>query len=62
MDEDKVAVIVDNIKTYLRDLEYKDVIGKEGSERLRGELVTVINVAIAPVRAHTVLFKDLIIQ
>ena len=62
MDEDKVAVIVDNIKTQLRDLEYKDVIGKEGSERLRFELLNVINFAIAPVKAHTVLFKDLIIQ
>ncbi len=61
-DETKLALIVDNIKTQLRDLEYKDVIGKEGSERLRFELLNVINFAIAPVKAHTVLFKDLIIQ
>jgi flagellar basal body-associated protein FliL len=61
-DELKAALIVDNIKTQLRDLEYKDVIGKEGSERLRFELLNVINFAIAPVKAHTVLFKDLIIQ
>ena len=61
-DEAKMALVVDNIKTQLRDLEYKDVIGKEGSERLRFELLNVINFAIAPVKAHTVLFKDLIIQ
>lgn len=61
-DELKAALIIDNIKTQLRDLEYKDVIGKEGSERLRFELLNVINFAIAPVKAHTVLFKDLIIQ
>ena len=34
-DEAKMALVVDNIKTQLRDLEYKDVIGKEGSERLQ---------------------------
>ncbi|PIW30681.1 MAG: hypothetical protein COW30_01510 [Rhodospirillales bacterium CG15_BIG_FIL_POST_REV_8_21_14_020_66_15] len=61
-DETRMALVVDNIKTHLRDLEYKDVIGKEGSERLRFELLNVINFAIAPVQAHTVLFKDLIIQ
>jgi hypothetical protein len=38
------------------------VIGKEGSERLRFELLNVINFAIAPVKAHTVLFKGRIIQ
>ena len=61
-DEDLQIKIVDNIKTQLRDLEYKDVIGKEGSERLRFELLNVINFAIQPIRAHTILFKDLIIQ
>lgn len=60
--EDLQLKMVDNIKTQLRDLEYKDVIGKEGSERLRFELLNVINFAIAPIRAHTILFKDLIIQ
>lgn len=61
-DETKTAEILDGIKTHLRSLEFQDLQGKKGSERLRFELLSVINNALAPVKAHTILFKDLIIQ
>lgn len=61
-DETAQAEIVDGIKTLLRGLEFEDLQGKKGSERLRFELVNVINHAVAPVMIHTILFKDLIIQ
>lgn len=61
-DATKTAMIVDGIKTHLRGMEFKDLQGKAGSERLRYELLNVINHTLAPVQAHTILFKDLIIQ
>ena len=58
----KQAKIVDGIKTYLRGMDFQDLEGKKGSERLRFDLVTVINHAVAPVQIHTILFKDFIVQ
>ncbi|MEK9673049.1 MAG: flagellar basal body-associated FliL family protein [Rhodospirillaceae bacterium] len=58
----KQAEIVDGIKTHLRSLEFRDLQGKAGSERLRFELLQVINNKLAPASAHTILFKDLLIQ
>ncbi len=36
--------------------------GKEGSERLRFELVQIINNLIQPAKIHTIYFKELIVQ
>lgn len=54
--------IMDGILTHLRDQERQNVVGKEGSERLRFELVQIIQQIIQPAQVHTVLFKDLIVQ
>ncbi len=61
-DEVKTTEVLDSIKTHLRGLEFQDLQGKTGSERLRFELLNVINHTLAPVKAHTILFKDLLIQ
>ena len=42
--------------------ERQHVVGKEGSERLRFELVQIIQNIIRPAKVHTILFKDLIVQ
>lgn len=54
--------IMDAILTHLRGQERQHVVGKEGSERLRFELVQIIQNIIRPAQVHTVLFKELMVQ
>ena len=54
--------VMDAILTHLREQERQHVVGKEGSERLRFELVQIIQNIIRPAKVHTILFKDLIVQ
>lgn len=56
------AQVHDAILTHLREQERQHVVGKEGSERLRFELVQVINNQIQPAKIHTVYFKELVVQ
>lgn len=56
------AKVHDAILTHLREQERQHVQGKEGSERLRFELVQIINNQIQPAKIHTVYFKELIVQ
>ncbi|MBO6519886.1 MAG: flagellar basal body-associated FliL family protein [Rhodospirillales bacterium] len=54
--------VMDAILTHLRGQERQHVVGKEGSERLRFELVQIIQNIIRPAKVHTILFKELIVQ
>lgn len=56
------AEVMDAVLTHLRDQERQHVVGKAGSERLRFELVQIIENVIKPAKVHTVLFKELIVQ
>ena len=56
------AEVMDAVLTHLRDQERQHVVGKAGSERLRFELVQIIENVIRPAKVHTVLFKELIVQ
>lgn len=56
------AQIHDAILTHLREQERQHVVGKDGSERLRFELVQVINNQMQPAKIHTIYFKELIVQ
>lgn len=56
------AQVHDAILTHLREQERQHVVGKEGSERLRFELVQVINNQIQPAKIHTIYFKELVVQ
>ena len=56
------AQVHDAILTHLREQERQHVQGKEGSERLRFELVQIINNQIQPAKIHTIYFKELIVQ
>ncbi len=60
--QDEEARVMDAVLTHLRDQERQHVVGKAGSERLRFELVQIIDNLIQPARVHTVLFKELIVQ
>ena len=60
--EDNQDLVMDGILTHLRGQERQHLVGKEGSERLRFELVQVIENKLKPIKVHTVLFKELVIQ
>jgi flagellar basal body-associated protein FliL len=60
--QDAEMQVMDAILTHLRGQERQHVVGKEGSERLRFELVQIIQNIIRPAQVHTVLFKELVVQ
>ncbi|MEQ8322240.1 MAG: flagellar basal body-associated FliL family protein [Rhodospirillales bacterium] len=60
--QDAEMQVMDAILTHLRGQERQHVVGKEGSERLRFELVQIIQNIIQPARVHTILFKELVVQ
>lgn len=54
--------ITSGLQTRLRELTPEEVAGAAGSERLRLEVLGVINRAIAPASARTVLFTQLVVD
>ncbi len=54
--------VVDQIRTYLRDQQRQDMVGKAGTDKLRGELTEIINHAILPAKIQSILFKEFVLQ
>ena len=54
--------IIDNFQVYLRELRVEDLRGSGGIYRLREELLTRVNTAVAPVKVRDVLFKEMLVQ
>ena len=54
--------IMDNFQAYLRELRIEDLKGAVGMYRLREELLSRVNTAVAPVKVHDVLFKEMLVQ
>lgn len=54
--------IMDNFQVYLRELRIEDLKGSAGMYRLREELLTRVNAAIAPAKVQDVLFKEMLVQ
>jgi len=54
--------ILDNFQVYLRELRLDDLRGSAGMYRLREELLARVNAAVAPVKVHDVLFKEMLVQ
>jgi flagellar FliL protein len=54
--------IIDSVRTYLRDQERQDLVGKQGTDKLRGDLTNIINGVIMPAAVHSILFKELVLQ
>ncbi len=54
--------VVDNFQIYLRELRPDDLRGSAGLYRLREELLTRVNQAVAPVVVRDVLFKEMLVQ
>ena len=54
--------VVDLFQTYLREMRPEELRGSAGTYRLREELVTRANIAVAPARVVDVLFTELLVQ
>jgi len=54
--------ILDAVQQHLRSRERQDLVGREGSDRLRNETRRVINELIAPEQINSVLFKKFVLQ
>ena len=54
--------IIDSFQSYLRDQARADLVGKAGAERVRLELLTIVNDLMAPARARNVLFNKILLQ
>jgi flagellar FliL protein len=54
--------VVDLFQTYLREMRPEELRGSAGTYRLRGELITRANIAVAPARIVDVLFSELLVQ
>ena len=54
--------IIDSVRTYLRDQERQSLVGKQGTDKLRGDLTNLINGVIMPAAVHSILFKELVLQ
>jgi len=60
--QDKEPAILDAIQSYLRGKTREELAGEAGAERLRGELLVMINQRIAPAEAKDILFKTFLID
>jgi flagellar basal body-associated protein FliL len=49
--------VIDAVLAHLRTQRRDDLAGEAGAERLRSNLLAVINGEIAPAQARTILFK-----
>jgi flagellar FliL protein len=54
--------IQDLFQTYLRDMRPEELRGSAGTYRLREELLTRVNIAIAPAHATDILFVEVLVQ
>jgi flagellar FliL protein len=54
--------VIDSFQVYLRELRIDDLKGSAGMYRLREELLTRVNAAIAPTKINAVLFKEMLVQ
>lgn len=58
----KMAKVIDAFQIYLRELRKSDLEGSAGIYRLREELLRRVNIAIAPSRVESILFKEILVQ
>ncbi len=54
--------VIDLFQTYLRETRPEELRGSAGTYRLREELITRANIAVAPARVVDVLFSELLVQ
>lgn len=58
----KQVKIVESVMLHLRSLERQDLVGKAGADRLRADLIAIINRFASPGKIEGVIFKEFILQ
>ncbi len=59
---DREPKIIDRIQQFLRSRERQDLVGKDGAEALRTEIVLILNATIKPAMVQNVLFRSFVLQ
>lgn len=54
--------ITESVRSYLRDRERSELVGRKGEERLRFDTTQIINKLIAPSKIDGILFKEFVLQ
>ena len=54
--------ITEAVRSYLRDRERSELVGRKGEERLRFDTAQIINTLIAPAQIEGILFKEFVLQ
>ncbi|MEQ8665932.1 MAG: flagellar basal body-associated FliL family protein [Rhodospirillales bacterium] len=54
--------IIDRVQRLLRNQTRLDLTGAEGSERLRADIVIIMNQTLDPAQVHNVLFRQMVLQ
>jgi flagellar basal body-associated protein FliL len=57
-----LVAILDGFQAHLREQERADLVGKDGTEKLRAVFLDIINKAAEPAKAHNVLFREFLLQ
>ena len=60
--EQKEPEIVARVQAHVRQLERGELVGQAGSDRLRQDVLAIVNAEIAPVRAQNVLFTQFLLD
>ena len=60
--QSKQIKLMETVQLHLRSLERQDLVGKVGSDRLRADIITIINRKIKPGKIEGVIFKEFILQ
>lgn len=60
--EEQMPRVIDNFQVYLRELRVEDLSGSAGLYRLREELLTRVNTAVASGQVKDILFKEMLVQ
>lgn len=58
----KMSRVLDAFQVYLRELRRSDLEGSAGVYRLKEELLRRVNLAIAPAKVDSILFKEILVQ
>jgi len=54
--------LMEQVILHLRDQDRQDLVGKAGADKLRFDLVNIVNNVIAPSRIHGITFKEFVLQ
>ncbi|NQW01399.1 MAG: flagellar basal body-associated FliL family protein [Rhodospirillales bacterium] len=54
--------LIEQVIMHLRNQERQDLVGKAGADKLRFDLINIVNTVIAPARIHGIIYKEFVLQ